>query len=122
MMNNIQSIFNPCDDSLGERVRAYYSVCQAYALSQASLKQTRQQGEIDYIGEKKEVEDAFQIISQSLEQAARTISQADLQQAKAQGLLDDQQILEIVQVQRSQQMTSRRDDAQQDSSQTSLKQ
>lgn len=107
-MSHPESIFNPLNDSLAERVRAYYSVCQAFTLSQASLKQTERMGDVGYLGEEHEVKDAFKVINQSLTQANSEISKTELQDAKEKGLLSSQQLLEIVQVQRSQEMAQNR--------------
>jgi len=41
-MNEAQSLFNPRDDSLAEKVDAYYSVCWDYSRVQSSLKLTGQ--------------------------------------------------------------------------------
>lgn len=107
-MNDTETIFNPLNDSLSERVRAYYSVYQAYGHSQASLKHTRQHGEVDYLGELDGIEDAVRVINQSVTHANREVSQSDLQQAKSEGLLSEEQLVEIVQLQRSQKMSENR--------------
>lgn len=108
-MSQTESIFNPLDNSLAERVRAYYSVCQAFSHSQSSLKQTDRSGVIGYLGENKEVKSAFKIINQSFSQANREVSQSDLQLANAEGLLSNDQMLEIVKVRRSQEMVRSRE-------------
>ena len=115
-MSQSESIFNPLDNSLAERVRAYYSVCQAFSHSHSSLKQTERTGEISYLGEKEEVTSGFRIINQSLSQANKKVSQSDLQQANTKGLLSDEQMLEIVQIRRSQEMATNRESQQQSGS------
>lgn len=114
-MSNIETLFNPRDDSLTEKVNAYYSVCRDYARVQASLKQTKQGKNTDFIGEHDEVVSAYELISQSLHQANSKVSQSDLKQAKDKGLLNDNQLMEIIQVQRLQEMDSKRQNKNSDS-------
>ena len=120
-MEAFETIFNPLNDSLSERVRAYYSVCQAFTHSQASLKHTQQFGELDYLGDEQHIKDASRIIYQSFEQANAKVSQADLQEAKERGLISQEQLVEIVQVRRSQEVAQSRN-SQTDSQTTQLKQ
>ena len=100
MMSRAESIFNPQDDSLSEKVYAYYGVCRDYSRVQASLKQTKQGKNKDYIGDHDEVLAAYEIISQSLTLASSEVSMSELQQAKEEGLLSGNQFAEIVQTQR----------------------
>ena len=99
MMSNSESLFNPQDDSLSEKVNAYYTVCQDFSRVQASLKQTKRSKNTDFIGDHDEVVSAYNIISQSLIQASSEVSKSDLLEAKKQGLLSDNQVAEITQTQ-----------------------
>ncbi|MFQ3247544.1 MAG: hypothetical protein ACI9SP_004201 [Arenicella sp.] len=98
-MNEAQSLFNPRDDSLAEKVDDYYSVCWDYSRAQSSLKLTGQGKNIDYIGDHSEVIPAYETISHSLSQASREVSSADLQDAKERGIINENQLLEIVRTQ-----------------------
>ena len=99
-MNDAPSLFNPRDDSLAEKVNAYYGVCRDYSRVQSSLKQTEKGKNIHFIGDHSEVMSAYETISQSLAYAPNEVSSADLEQAKEQGIISENQLREIVQVQR----------------------
>jgi RNA:NAD 2'-phosphotransferase (TPT1/KptA family) len=107
-MSNVETLFNPRDDSLAEKVKAYYDVCRDYHRVQASLKHTQQGKQSDYIGDHEEVLSASQMISQSLTHASKAVSNADLQQAKDKGFINDSQLVEMVQLQRQSEMQQTR--------------
>lgn len=99
-MNDGLNLFNPRDDSLAEKINAYYGVCRDYSRVQSSLKQTEQGKNIHFIGDHGEVMSAYETISQSLAQASKEVSSADLQRAREQGIISESQLLEMVQIQR----------------------
>lgn len=101
-MSQAETIFNPLDNSLKERVRAYYSVSQAFQLSAATQKPK------DYIGDKTEVDTAFNVLLSSFADAKKSVSNADLKTAKEDGYLDDEQLKKIVQANRAHEMATRR--------------
>lgn len=107
-MNNTETIFNPIDDSLEAKVEAYYSVCQAFSLSQSSLKQTQKAGEVDYLGDEASLQQAFDLANSSLKQANAQVSKKDLQSAQESGLLTKEQFTEILQTQRAQELSQKR--------------
>lgn len=101
-MSQAETIFNPRDNSLKERVRAYYSVSQAFQLSAASQKPK------GYIGDKTEVDTAFKVLLSSFTDAKKSVSNADLKTAKEDGYLNDEQLKKIVQANRAHEMATRR--------------
>lgn len=107
-MSIAETIFNPINDSLEARVEAYYSVCQAFSLSQSSLKQTQKAGEVDYLGDEASVQQAFDLANSSLKQANAQVSKEDLQSAQESGLLTSEQFAEILQTQRAQELSIKR--------------
>jgi hypothetical protein len=107
-MSNVETLFNPRDDSLAEKVKAYYDVCRDYNRVQASLKHTQQSKQSGYIGDHEEVLSASQIINQSLTHASKAVSNADLQTAKDKGFINDSQLVEMVQLQRQSEMQQTR--------------
>ena len=81
MVSNVETLFNPRDDSLAEKVKAYYEVCRDYHRVQASLNHTKQGKNTDFIGDHDEVVTAYDMISNSLSQASMQVSSAELQKA-----------------------------------------
>lgn len=108
MVSNVETLFNPRDDSLAEKVKAYYDVCRDYHRVQASLKHTKQGKHTDYIGDHDEVVTAYDMISNSLSLASTQVSSAELQKAKDQGYISEKQLVEIVQTQRQSKMQHNR--------------
>lgn len=107
-MSNTETVFNPVDESLESQIRAYYDLCVAYTHAHASLKHTRQNGTVDYIGDLADIEDACRITSKSLHEAQQVISNESLLSAKQKNLITNEQYSEIVLAQRTLQMSSRR--------------
>jgi len=103
-MSDTESIFNPLDDSLKERVRAYYAVCKAIALSEASRDQSEQ-----YIGDAKQVSAAHKVLVRSLKVASQDVTDSDLQNAKQKGFLSDSEMVNILQLRRQQKIQEQRD-------------
>jgi len=108
MMNDAPNLFNPRDDSLAEKVNAYYGVCRDYSRVQSSLKQTEQGKNIHFIGDHSEVMSAYEAISQSLAHASKEVSSADLQHALEEGYLSQEQTHEILTIKRSHELALKR--------------
>lgn len=108
-MNDVESLFNPRDNSLAEKVNGYYAVCRDYSRVQSSLKQTEQGKNIHFVGDHSEVMSAYETISRSLADASNQVSSADLQQAKEQGIISEGQLFEMVQIQRQSELQKTRE-------------
>lgn len=95
-MSQTESIFNPADESLKERVGAYYNVCMAYHLSHASLTGLNS-FEIDgYLGDASEIASAENTVSSSMGLAKKSVSSNELEKAVKEQLLTREQLLEII--------------------------
>ncbi len=116
-MANTEHIFTPKDDSLSERVRAYRSVSEAYRNAEASLKYMDDENWKDRLGEREEVEQAYEITRNSMHMATHSLNQDDIQQAKEQGLLSDDEISDLVRNKRQMEMASIRNNRQNSDSQ-----
>ncbi|MGH1540667.1 MAG: hypothetical protein ACRBHB_09605 [Arenicella sp.] len=90
------TIFNPLNDSLAERIRAYRSVQKAYVNIEASLKFADDPEWIDTLGETQDIEEAHKIIVDSLQEATQAITVEDIDKAKEQGLMSEDEAYEFV--------------------------
>jgi hypothetical protein len=108
-------IFTPKDDSLAEKVSAYRSVYQAYLNAEASLKLADDEQWEHTLGERAEIEQAYQISINGLNMATKSIATHEMQQAKQQGLIENHELVEFVQNKRQQEMQSQRQARSQDS-------
>lgn len=90
-------IFTPHNDSLQARVEAYQRVVRDYQqfLQDCSGLST------ETLGEQSDVQQARQIYLNSLKQAQQAVDNRDLQKAKSQGYLSNDDIRNFVQTQRS---------------------
>lgn len=89
-------IYNPKDDSLAERVRAYRVVHQDYLNAEASLKFLDDDNWADTLGSREEVNQAHEVSLRSLQMAIEAINRTELSQAKEQGLLSKDEAHEII--------------------------
>ncbi|MCW8830255.1 MAG: hypothetical protein OQK32_01925 [Gammaproteobacteria bacterium] len=121
-MADTEHIYTPQDDSLAERIRAYRSVHEAYANAEASLNLLDNDEWADRLGEKQEIEQAYKICRHSLQIASQSISQNELQQARRQDLISDEEVRELIQNKRQSEMQGLRDNQEADSSEHSNKQ
>jgi len=90
------TIFNPLDDSLAERIRAYRSVQEAYMNIEASLKYADDPEWSDTLGEHQGLEEAHKIIVESFQEATQALSVEDIDKAKEQGLMSNDEAYEFV--------------------------
>lgn len=107
-MTNMDHIFIPKDDSLFERIRAYRSTREAWLNADASLKHLDDPEWSDSLGEQNEVVEAHKICKRSFDTASRAISPDELKEAQSLGLLSDEEIRDIVQKSRSDDMKEAR--------------
>lgn len=89
-------IYNPQDDSLTERIRAYRVVHQDYLNAEASLKFSDDDTWADTLGSREEVSQAHKIGIHSLQIATEAIKRKELVQAKEEGLLSKDEVDEII--------------------------
>ncbi len=111
-MADTENIFTPHDDTLSERIRAYRSVHEAYTNAEASLKFINDEEWADRLGEKEEIEQAYEISVRSLQMATNAIHQDELKQAQTQGFLSDKELQELIQSKRKNEMNELRDSKQ----------
>jgi len=90
------TIFNPLDDSLAERIRAYRSVQEAWMNIEASLKVANDPEWSATLGESQELEEAHKIILGSLQEATQALSVEDIDKAKEQGLMSEDEAYQFV--------------------------
>lgn len=107
-MSDTESIFNPLNDSLIERVRAYCSVAKAYADLKANIASSENGEYQNWIGEKQQLDDAHLVLESSFELANQSVSLSDLTDAKEKGLLNEKDIFDAVQVSHSLKISDRR--------------
>ena len=115
-MTDNAHIFTPKDNSLKERVSAYQYVFKSYLNAEASLKFADDEKWSDTLGEREEIEQAYKISTDSLKMATEQISVEEMKQAKEQGFISQDELLEFVQNKRQQEMKSTRASAQDSSS------
>ncbi len=109
-MNDTAHIFNPKDNSLSERVRAYRSCSSTLRNTKASLELVNNSAWSDRLGSREEIEQAHLIAKRSTEMAVNQISQSEAEQAVGKGLLESDELKEIIQFKRLQTMQNRRND------------
>ena len=91
-MSDTAHIFNPINDSLEERIRSYRSVSDAFHQAESSLGLLGNPQWSDVLGEKGEVEQAYEITKRSLDMAVQSIKRSELEQARASGLMTDREV------------------------------
>lgn len=100
-------IFIPHNDSLQARVEAYQRVVRDYRQFMDNCSGLHQ----ETVGEQGEVDQARQIYWRSLQQARQMVDHHDLEQARSQGYLSEDDIRELTQIQRQVEMEARRKQA-----------
>lgn len=108
-MTDTAHIYTPQDESLEERIRAYRSVREAYINAEASVRALDDEEWANRLGEREEIERAFDISARSLQMATKAISQDELKQAQNEGLLSKDEVVGLVQSKRQQEMRDSRD-------------
>lgn len=96
------SIFNPTDNSLPARIKAWREVYRAYEQLQMSL-QLDDSVWLDRLGEQEDRLHAQKVITNSYQQATTSLSEADLQTALERDLINKQDYHAIMVVKRTQQ-------------------
>ena len=107
-MTDNAHIFTPKDHSLKERVSAYRYVFKSYLNAEASLKFADDENWSDTLGEREEIEQAYKISADSLKMATEQISVDEMKQAKEQGFISNDELVEFVQNKRQQEIKSAR--------------
>ena len=107
-----EHIYRPDGDSLEARISAYKTAREAWLNAEASLKFLNDDEWSDSLGEREEVAQACEISIRSLYMAAEAITQDELYQAQEQGLLNSDEVRELIQDKRQQEMQTIRSNRQ----------
>ncbi len=103
-MSDTEHIYTPRGNSLEARIQAYRTVYEAYLNTEASLKFLDEDGWADTLGDREAVEQAYKISVRSLKMATEAFKQDELDHARRQGLLAEDEIQEIIQSKRLRQI------------------
>lgn len=93
-------IFNPKSDSLESRIEAFKLARKTSTAIKVSSEYMDNPDWQNRLGETQELEEAKQIIENSLSVAANSISQDELLQAQAKGLLNEEEVQELAKIKR----------------------
>jgi len=107
-MSDIVHTFTPNDNSLSERVRAYKRTQDDFNSINASMDHVDDKEWTDSLGEKEEVNRAYEIIQNSMKMAFDSIEISELTEAKDQGLMTDIEVNDFIQTKRREEMRERR--------------
>lgn len=107
-MSDEAYIFNPRNDSLEERIRSYRSVLEALRNAEASLEHLDDEEWSSSLGDKEEVQQAYEIAKRSHAMAVQSISQVESQKAKEEGLISNAEMIEFTREKRQQEMSDLR--------------
>jgi len=107
-MSDSESIFNPIDDSLSERVRAYHRVCRAFILVHRSSLSLDSNHLNSHIGDAIETKEAMKSIKFSFDKAKKSVSKKDVSQALKEGIISNGQNSEIIQADREYELAIKR--------------
>ena len=118
LMAYSQHIYTPDGDSLEARISAYKTVREAWLNAEASLKFLNDDGWSDRLGDREEVERACDISIRSLSMATAAITQDELRKAQEQGLLNSDEVRDLIQDKRQQEMQTIRSNRQAPNSST----
>lgn len=105
-------IYNPQNDSLAERIRAYRIAHQDYLNVEASLKFLDDDNWADTLGSREEVNQAHEVSLRSLQMATEAIKRDELSHARDQGLLNKDEVYEIIENKQQYKMQSIRKERQ----------
>ncbi len=111
-MNETAHIFTPRDDTLKSKVEAYRRVYQAWLNAEASIKLHDDDNWHDTLGDREDIKQALDISIHSLSVAADSFTREDLLEAKKAHLIEDEEILELTQNQRQNEMRKLRESSQ----------
>ena len=106
-MTQAAHIFNPQNDSLTEKVKAYQNVVNLlHSVEHSSeVLRTAKKNDTNHIGTKEEVQEAYDVARNSLSIALNKISEQEMQQALEKGLITKAQATEFIQFSRQHDMT-----------------
>ena len=104
-----EHIYTPENDSLEARISAYKTVREAWLNAEASLKFLDDDLWADRLGDRGDVEKAYEINVRSLHMATEAIKQDELNEAVSQDLLSPDDAREFMQHKRREEMQSIRD-------------
>jgi len=90
-------IFNPVNDTLTEKVRAYRSTHQAWLNSEASLKYADDPDWSNTLGERELIEEGNQVAIEGLVQATNALSIEELDRATDQGIMSKEEVSQFMQ-------------------------
>lgn len=90
-------IFNPLNDSLAEKVRAYRGVHDAWRHIEASMEFVKDEEWSNSLGEAQELEQAHEIILRSLNMATEAFEVEEIDQAVDQGLMSKDEATKFIQ-------------------------
>jgi len=96
-MKQSAHIFNPKNDSLEARIEAYRSVQEAWMNIEASFKHWDDPEWQNTLGEYSELEEAHKIVLNSLNEATQSITVEEIDKAKEQGLMTDDEAFTFIQ-------------------------
>jgi hypothetical protein len=94
-MSSSAHIFTPQDDSLEARIQAYKTMRNELSNIEASQKLSQNKEWQDRLGTDEELQQAHNIIKNSLSATLNNIHDADLQKAQEQGLMTSDEISEF---------------------------
>lgn len=94
-MTSSPHIFTPEDDSLEARIHAYKTMRNELSNIEASQKLTQSKEWQDRLGTEEELQQAHNIIKNSLRATLSNIRDIDLQKAQEQGLMTDNEVSEF---------------------------
>jgi len=86
-MATTSHIYNPKDDSLEARIQAYKTVLSEYRNIQASQKLFKEKAWEERLGSSDELDSASDVIRNSLEVIAKSITKSELEQAVDENIL-----------------------------------
>ncbi len=115
-MTDTAHIFNPQDDSLSERIRAYKSCADVLKNAKTSLELVDDKTWSDRLGSREEVEQAITIAEYSTKLAVSRLSQIDAERAVGNGLLSGEELKEFVRAKRHQNIQIKRNNQKNQSS------
>jgi len=94
-MSSSAHIYTPEDDSLEARIHAYKTMCNELSNIEASQKLSQNKEWQDRMGTEEELQQAHNIIKNTLREALNNIPDIDLKKAKEKGLMTIKEVSEF---------------------------
>lgn len=107
-MTDSAHLFNPKDNSLGERVRAYKQTIAALRNVQASKQLSGDTDWSNRLGSEEELDEASDIANRSVDLAISSFSNDEIQHLNNQQLLSTDELRELVKHKRQREMDQKR--------------